>query len=92
MRELYIGFYKKLSYQNLIYISLAELISKEMGFFHGNKLKILRNNHYKKNEKKILNKVYLHNTGKLFQSELEQWFNEIKNVLIEQKYLHKHLV
>ena len=91
MRELYFGFYKNLSYKHLIYISLAELISKKMGGFQDNQLEIQKNNYFTKNEKNILHKIYLHTNGKLFSSELENWYMEIKNELVEKGYLKKRL-
>jgi hypothetical protein len=90
MRELFLGFYKNLSYKNLIYISLAELISMNAGSFQNNQLKIYKNNYFTKNEKNILNKVYLHTNGKLFPSELENWYKEIKNELMRKGYLKKY--
>jgi hypothetical protein len=90
MRELYLGFYKKLHYTNLIYISLAELISKGLGHFNDNKLYIKKNNIILKKEIKILNKIKLHDTGKLFHSELEDWYFEIQNELIKNNYIIKY--
>jgi hypothetical protein len=90
MRELFLGFFKNLSYKNLIYISLAELISKDMGAFQNNRIKIQRKNYLTKNEINILNKVYLHTNGKLFPSELENWYKEINNKLIEKNYIKNH--
>jgi hypothetical protein len=63
-----------------------------MGNFTGNKLIIQRENHLQKYERRILNKVYIYTTGKLFQSELENWFEEIKIELIKKKYMKKYLI
>jgi hypothetical protein len=90
MRELFFGYYKNLSYKNLIYISLAELISKNMGSFQDNRLKIEKKSCFPKSEINILHKVYLHTNGKLFPSELENWYKEIKSELTEKNYLKKY--
>ena len=87
MRELYLGFYKELSYKHLIYISLAELIFKQFANFQNNKLIIQKNNYIRKYEKKILSKIYLNDTGKIFKSDLENWYVDIKNELIKNNYL-----
>jgi hypothetical protein len=91
MRELYFGFYKVLSYKDLIYISLAELISKNVGSLQKNQVKINEKHYFTKNEKKILNKIYGNTNRKLFPSELENWYKEIKDELIEKNYLKKYL-
>jgi hypothetical protein len=90
MRELYLGFYKILSYKDLIYISLAELISKNFGSLQNNQVKITRKHYFTKNEKKILLKIYGNINRKLFPSELENWYKEIKEELIEKNYLKKY--
>ncbi|GHV08453.1 hypothetical protein FACS189485_19950 [Spirochaetia bacterium] len=90
MRELFLGFYKNLSYKELIYISFVELISKNMGSFHNNKIEIQKNSHFAKNEIKILHKMHLYTNGKLFPSELEDWYKEIQNELIKKGYLKKY--
>jgi hypothetical protein len=90
MRELFLGIYKSLSYKNLIYISLAELVSKNMGVFQDNRFKIQKNINLTKNEKNILHKVYLHINGRLFPSDLENWYKEIRNELMKKNYLKNH--
>jgi hypothetical protein len=89
MRELYYGFYKELSYKDLIYISIAEVILMGIGIFNDNKLHVKNTGFLKKSELKILDKVYLNNNGQLFQSELENWFGDIRDDLIKESYLQK---
>jgi len=90
IRELYYGFYKNLSYKNLIYVSFAELIYKNFGGFQDNRIRIQRKHHFTKNEIKILHKIYLNTNGEIFPSELENWYKEIKNYLIEKNYIKKY--
>jgi hypothetical protein len=92
LRELYYGLFKKLPYRHLIYISLAELIINEIGNFQGNIINIKKKDVLKKTEKKILEKIYLHDYGKLFPSDLENWFEEIKYELLKNNYLKKHFI
>jgi hypothetical protein len=92
MRELYLGLYKKLPYKYLIYISLAEYILKEKEYFHGNRLNFRKNKFIEKNERKILEKIYLHDKGKLFPSELENWMGKIKNEFIKNNYVKKYFL
>ena len=90
MRELYFGFYKNISYRDLIYVSLAELILRDMGYFEKGQLVIHKDNHLTKAEKHILHKVNLHIGSILFSSELKNWYKEIKKQFIEEKYIKKY--
>jgi hypothetical protein len=90
MRVLFLGVYKNLSYRNLIYISLVELIAKDMAYFKNGKLVIKNKQYLTKTEGHILHKVKLNTQGKVFVYELENWYSEIKNELIELNYIKKY--
>ena len=90
MRELYFGFYKNISYRNLIYVSLAELILRDIGRFEEGRLLIHKNNYLTKAEEHILCKVNFHSNGILFSSELEDWYKEIMKQFIEKDYIKKY--
>ena len=90
MRELYFGFYKNISYKDLLYVSLAELILRDIGCFKKGRLVIHNDHYFTKAEKHILHKVNLHSNGILFFSELENWYREIQNHFIENDYIRKY--
>ena len=91
MREIYYGFYKELSYQHLLLISLSELLIKNIAYFQNDILHFKRNSLINKIEKKIIGKICITNRKSIYLSDLRKWYIEIRQELIEKNYLELNI-